>query len=359
MESLNSVEAKLDFAEKLVFGYDNTEIDLRVGMHIIKTEASNKNPQAEFLMYKVNIQKGKIRAAMDWLKKSYKHHYPKALALVHMEFARENAKFIDEEESTNALKQALDLNVPEAYFIMSLIYEEDKIKFEAYIRKAQEFGGDQISFNDFFYDREIKKMSMEDFRSIFQRYILPDLFLNHIDYLFYHINQGTETDYINQLWKDMIFDEEKNPENYPMEINTHIINDEKDKKRYYMIISMPNLQKPTSGNLAIYFVVSFGSRKRDEVRYFLAETDYTHAILFSHLPYYAHRAIFIAEITQPYYDDNALHKNYGILFNEKGEIPCPDNELSLFVDHVIAICQADRKGFFKKRKIEPSAITKI
>ncbi len=208
-----------------------------------------------------------------------------------------------------------------------------------------------------------KKSLMEDFRGDFQRYILSDLFLNNIGVLFHSINEGDENELLYHLWKDMIIDCGYVPEDYPTNITAEIFEDNKNKNRYYMIISMPDLPYSKGSNLAIYFMVSFGSTDTDDVRYFLCETD-SNSIYLPHIYVNQNnKSLFVAEIKNAtkeniekasrdkrlcYFSepDYGLHLNYGpihIPYNEKNQY----DECVLFADRVIEICN-EKKGIFHK-----------
>ena len=127
---LNSldVEERLNYAEKLVFGYDNTEIDQDVGTKAIYAEAHKQNPHAEFLMYKLNMQDKNFSTAMIWLKRAYHQKYPKALAFTYFEYLHGYAAFVSDNSARTALFSALEQNVPEAYFFTS--YALNSLSFE-------------------------------------------------------------------------------------------------------------------------------------------------------------------------------------------------------------------------------------
>lgn len=108
MESMN-IDKRLDYAEKLVFGYDDMEQNLAVCMQVIKVEAQSGNPKVEFLMYKVNILKGKVNAAMDWLERAYRKGYGDALAMTYYEYVRGNFRNFGEKELLASLDKAVEI----------------------------------------------------------------------------------------------------------------------------------------------------------------------------------------------------------------------------------------------------------
>lgn len=121
------VDEKLDFAEKLIFSYANTDPDKNAATKAIYDEAQKKNSHAEFLMYKLNMKDNNAATAMLWLKRAYDQKYPKALAFTYFEYLNGNASFINYDSARANLFSALQQEIPEAYFFVS--YALDNLAF--------------------------------------------------------------------------------------------------------------------------------------------------------------------------------------------------------------------------------------
>ena len=329
-----STEERLNFAEKLVFGIDGTEIDLSSGMHVIKTETDNANPHAEFLMYKINIAKGKMKTAMLWLRKSYNQNYPMALAMMFYEFYRNNTKGISEDDIYKSLKKAVELDNPVAHYLIGIVYEEglfsynkNEEKANQHFAKAKELCFSEDFFADYENEFENQKVMMEEFRGIFQRKYMPDLFLNNIDILYDWISKEKENELVKKLWDGMIEDYGKNPEDYNIDIQTECFS---ENKTAYFIIQLPDSDYKNSKNTAIYIAVAIDMEGKKPTRYFLGE-------LGTGLSY--ERLVFVAEIKRTADKKGTVsmeHATYGIL-QESIMFGKIENELEVFIDRVSEI----------------------
>ncbi len=188
-------------------------------------------------------------------------------------------------------------------------------------------------------------MKNEELRSIFQRQMLPDLFLNQQDVFFEAFNKGHEAvnDLIMDMWAYICNQDGDHVNNHPLDIKIEylITDDSDDDFSVLAIMELPNIKK--KGNLAIYFAVFFGVNK--ELRLFLGETDY-HAL--------ANRYILIIELKRlgegfERQSCGILHRggnNEPLLF-EKPKNPRkpdvmfgidPEEEWQAFTDRVAQIC---------------------
>ncbi|MBO5060331.1 MAG: sel1 repeat family protein [Clostridia bacterium] len=118
LNSLDNVEEKLNYAEKVALWYDTTEEDKKIARNTIIAEAGKQNPHADFLMYKLLIHDKIIISAMDWLKRAYKQGYPKALAFTYFEYLHGYATFVSDNEARTALFTAIEQNVPAAHYFL-------------------------------------------------------------------------------------------------------------------------------------------------------------------------------------------------------------------------------------------------
>ncbi|MBU7006188.1 hypothetical protein [Phosphitispora fastidiosa] len=189
-------------------------------------------------------------------------------------------------------------------------------------------------------------MKNEELRSIFQREILPELFLYRKDLFYQAFNEGPDQVHalMMSLWADICNQNGDNVNNHPIEIkiNYIIINDSDEDYTCLMIMEMPDLKKKP-GNLAIYYAVFFGVNK--DLRFFLGETDY-HAR--------GNRYIFIIELIAD--GDYFSRSNHGHLFQGCNNEPLlfekpentktpdefvgidPEDEWQTFTDVVAKIC---------------------
>ena len=332
VELLNSMEVdeRLDYAEKLVFATDGIEQDLSAGMHVIKSEAQAGNPKAEFLMYKVNMSKGKSVAAINWLKSSYKKGYGEALAMAYFEYDRGKLRGFKEKELMASLENAAKINIPVANYFMGILSENKNKEQEAerYFSLAMELGFDE-SYLDFTgYEEECRDMNMLDFRGLFQREWLPVMITNNFEAYFDAICEKKVDELIQYIWSDMIKNCDRNPEDYPLEFQAETFS-VSDDGIYYTIIQMTELPKSKGRNLAIYAMVVFDAEGKREPRIFLGETDYNNLDRF----------IFVAEPV--HINDQYEHRNFGPLYDE--ENVCflkpvnPEKELDAFIDRCLAV----------------------
>lgn len=330
MDLLNSMglDERLDYAEKLVFGIEGLEQDLSAGMHVIKTEANNGNPKAEFLMYKVNISKGKDVAAMNWLRSSYNKGYGEALAMAFFEYDRGRLRGFKEKELILSLERAAQMNIPVANYFMGLLAENNNKNQEAknYFAFAAEQGFNESYLTFTGCEEEYQQMNMLDFRGIFQRQWLPELFLNNIDLHIDAINKEEVNEQIEYIWNGMVESAGRNPADYPLEfeVGTYIC---KDNKTCYSIIKMPELPKARGANLAIYAMVVFDAKNKRKPRFFLGETDY------NSLDRYIFTVEYICKNRQ------YMRQNLGPLACVEGRLrPVKkEEELDVFIENILGI----------------------
>lgn len=188
-------------------------------------------------------------------------------------------------------------------------------------------------------------MKNEELRSIFQREVIPDLFLNHKDVFYNAFNQGDETvdNLILELWAYICNQGGDHVNNHPLniEIQYFVLNESDDDFTCLMIMELPNLKKVK--NLAVYIAVFFGVN--EELRLFLGETDYNA---------WANRYIFLIELKGD--GEEYARNSHGFLFRgcnnepllfEKPQNPkspdqlCgidPEDELQTFTDVIAQIC---------------------
>lgn len=340
VDLLNSMPSgeRLNYAEKLVFGLDGTSIDLSAGMHVIKTESQSGNPKAEFLMYKVNISKGKVAAAINWLRKSYMQGYGDALAMAYYEYSRNNLHGFQEKDLLRSLETAAQMNIPVANYFMGLLAEQanDAQVAKTYFSLADEQGFSERDLDFTCFGEEYRSMSMVDFRGIFQRYCLSDLFENHIDFYYSALKAGTEEQLIHDVWESMIETHNRNPKDYPFTFTlTH--GTHTDDKTAYSIIQMPELPNAQGRNLAIYAIVIFHLYNKFPSRFFLGEIG---------KGFLDKRCIYA---TEPLYKNKSyVHRNYGPLITYGGKTyPSPikeEEELNALLEHCLTIYLSDTKG---------------
>lgn len=210
LKSIDSIEERLNFAERLVFGLDGIEIDLSAGMNVIKTEAQNRNPQAEFLMYKVNLSRDKQNAAIEWLKKSAAHKCGPALAAVFYQFLQGNMKKLSSNDAMAYLKEAIALDVPLAHVLMGYVYHEglytynkNEKKSTMHFDKAVDLGFLTHSFSDF--DARIKPKKLIYYRdnspTSFKEGLIEKIF-NVPDLFYLACGTDKEKEYILDVWKE-------------------------------------------------------------------------------------------------------------------------------------------------------------
>lgn len=326
------LDERLDYAEKLVFGIAGVEQDLSAGMHVIKSEANGGNPKAEFLMYKVNLARGKTVAAMNWLRNSYNKGYGEALAMAFFEYDRGRLRGFTEKELKLSLEKAAQMNTPVANYFMGLLAENDDRNEEAkkYFACATEQGFDENYLNFTGWEEENQKMTLLDFRGIFQRQWLPELFLNNIDLHIDAINKEEVNEQITYIWNGMIESAGRNPADYPLEfeVGTYIC---KNNKTCYSIIQMSELPKAKGTNLAIYAMVVFDAKNKRKQRFFLGETDYNTL----------DRYIFTVELIAK--NGEYMRQNLGPLAHTEGHLrPVKkEEELETFVANILDIYELE------------------
>jgi hypothetical protein len=189
-------------------------------------------------------------------------------------------------------------------------------------------------------------MKNEELRSIFQREIMPQLFLFHPGLFYEAFNEGPEAvdRLLLDLWADICNQGGDHVNNHPLQIETNyiILDETEDNYTCLMIIKMPNLKKVR--NLAVYFGVFLGVNT--ELRLFLGETDY-HALG-------SNRYIVIIELQAQ--DDGYRRINHSLLFQGCNNEPLlfekpanprtpdqfagidPEDEWHTFTDVVAQIC---------------------
>ncbi len=118
LNSLENIEEKLTYAEKVALWYDSTEYDKKIARKIIYEESGKQIPYADFLMYKLHMEDRNIPAAMDWLKRAYNKKYPEALAFTYFEYLYGYATFVTDAEARSSLFTAIEQNVPAAYYFL-------------------------------------------------------------------------------------------------------------------------------------------------------------------------------------------------------------------------------------------------
>lgn len=194
-------------------------------------------------------------------------------------------------------------------------------------------------------------MKNEELRSIFQREMLPDLFLHHQDVFFEAFNKGPDAvnDLLMDMWAYICNQDGGHVNNHPLDIKIEylVLDDSNDDFTVLAIMELPNIKKV--GNLAIYFAVFFGVKK--ELRLFLGETNY-HAS--------ANRYIVIVELKRldegfERHGCRMLHRgsnNQPLLFEkpenpQEPDVTCgidPEEEWRAFTDHVAQICLLQPAG---------------
>lgn len=324
-----SVDEKLSYAERLVFG--TQEVDLSAGMGAIKEEARNGNPAAEFLMYKVQISKAKVNSAIEWLKKSAAKDYGLAKAMIFYEYLRGNIKEKDETKIINLLKSAVELNVPVACFFMGHIYEQgiftynkNEIKAKEYYSKAYELGYkddflDAFDYDDGFDEDEAKRDLITDELLYSFKYHLAQMVNLHKDFLNKTYKMGEESEFIRACWR-MLVEEIFSPEFAQQRF--------KDKKgNKYLLVEVPEFKPERKKIQAVYYVIPI-DKKASKI--YVAETDYSSG----------KRILMLVEIF--FINDEVKRRNYGPLADENGfssrYSPIPvEEELNAFINQVIEI----------------------
>ncbi len=335
---LNTLELyeKLDYAEKLVFGNSVQEQDLSSGQYLIKSEADKGNPKAEFLMYKLNLSRGKTVAAMNWLINSYNKGYGEALAMAFFEYNMGRLRGFKEKELKKSLEIAVKMNIPVANYIMGLLAEKNGRDKEAekYYALAAERGFDVNYLKFTGWKKEDEKMTLINFRAIFQRQWLPELFLKNMDIYKDVTNNKIINEQIENIWNGMIESSGRNPAEYPLgfDAETYMC---KNDKTYYSIIRMPELPKAKRTNLAIYAMAVFDVKNKRKPRFFLGETDYNTL----------DRYVFTVEVIAK--NGAYMRRNLGLLAHREGYLrPVKkEEELEVFVANILDIYEAEDNLF--------------
>ena len=183
-----------------------------------------------------------------------------------------------------------------------------------------------------------------ELRSIFQRELIPDLFLNNQDVFYNAFNKGPEAvkSLIMELWAYICNQDGDHVNNHPLDIKIEyiILDDSEEDFTCLMILELPNIKKIK--NLALYFGIFFGVNQK--LRLFLGETDYQ--------ALGANRYIFIMELMLSDEEDVFIRQNRGLLYRgcnnepllfEKPENPRepdvmigidPEEEWQAFTDRV-------------------------
>lgn len=190
-------------------------------------------------------------------------------------------------------------------------------------------------------------MKNTDLRSIFQRELMPDLFLNNQDVFYNAFNEGTEAveNLIMELWAFLCNQNGDHVNNHPIDIDIKyiVLDESEDNFTCLMIMELPNIKKVK--NLALYFGVFFGVNH--DLRFFLGETDYQ--------ALGNNRYIFVIELILGA-EDVFIRNNHGALYRgcnnepflfEKPENPRspdvligidPEDEWQAFTDRVAQVC---------------------
>jgi len=324
---------KLDYAEKLIFENADEEQDLSEAINLIKTEAEKGNPKAEFLMYKVYLSQGKHISAISWLKSSYKKGYGEALAMAFFEYERGRFGGFKEKELKMSLEKAVQMKIPVANYLMGQLaerngkYEEAKKHFVLAIEQG--FDTTYLKFTG--WKKEDPQRTLFDFRVIFQKQWLPELFLKNIDLYIDAIHKKTTNEQIEYIWRGMIESSGRNPADYPFEFDVETSMCDNGKS-YYSIIRMSELPKSKENNLAIYAMAVFDVKNKRRTRFFLGETDYNPL----------DRYVFTVEVIEK--NGAYTSKNLGLLAHREGCLrPVKkEEEFDVFVSNILDICESEK-----------------
>lgn len=183
-------------------------------------------------------------------------------------------------------------------------------------------------------------MDMIEFKILFQEEFLPELFLHRTDYYIDAINNGKESDVIDDFWDYMIKEFDCAPECYTLDfsVRTYFY----DNDIYFSVIEMPDAPITKHGNQITYAMVVFDANGIELPRYFIGRTE--------HNPK-AKRSIFIREFykTKDFYCEDWLgENNFGPLCKrdettgDYTSIPVArKDERQAFIERVIEIYKAD------------------
>lgn len=188
-------------------------------------------------------------------------------------------------------------------------------------------------------------MKTTELRGLFQREVLPDLFLNHEGVFYNAFNKGEEAVYglVKELWAHICNQDGDHVNNHPLDfqIRNLVLDDTDDGFKCLMVMEMPYPKR--FRNLAVYVAVFFGVK--DDLRLFLGETDYQAL---------GNRYIFVIELMPD--GEGYARANHGFLFRGCNNEPFiteapenrrrpdfmtgidPEDEWAAFVDRVAQVC---------------------
>lgn len=115
-----------------------------------------------------------------------------------------------------------------------------------------------------------KLETMGEFRVIFQREWLPELFFYNMNLYIDAINKDEECKLIKEIWNGLIEEGGENPSDYPLDfkVENYWLNDD---KTYFSAIQMNDLPG-LDDNLAIYAMAVIDT-ETGRTQYFMGETD--------------------------------------------------------------------------------------
>lgn len=198
-----------------------------------------------------------------------------------------------------------------------------------HFEKAQDLGFTEDFFAEYEYEHEDEKMTLVDFRGIFQREYLPDLFFENFDIFIEWLNEDKEVELINNMWYHMVESYGLKPENYSIDIKTDYF---KDDRTAYFVMQLPESDHKDRRNTAVYIAVAMDMKGKKKPRYFLGELD---------MGLYSNRLVFVAEFSPEYEGEEITgmrHINYGTLQDDPLERNKPENEFDIFIERVMDIC---------------------
>lgn len=186
---------------------------------------------------------------------------------------------------------------------------------------------------------------MGEVRAIFQKEVLPSLFLNNQDVFFnaFILGPGNVKALLMKSWEDICGQNghELQKQQIAFNVKYIIIDNSEINFTCLMIIELPSSEKVN--DLAVYSAVYFGVNHN--LRLFMGETDYSAK---------THRYIWVVELNAEKQD--IVRHNYGVLFRGCNNEPLlfaqpqdpeepdrcqginPEEELATFADIVAKIC---------------------
>ncbi len=329
LKSIDSIEERLNFAEKLVFGLNGIEIDLSAGMNIIKTEAQNKNPQAEFLMYKVNLSRDKQAAAIEWLKKSSAQKYGPALAAVFYEFLQGNMKKMSSDDAMSYLKEAVALDVPFAHLLMGYVYHEglytynkNEKKSTMHFDKAVKLGFGTRYFPTFNSRPKSKKLSdyLDDGLPISFKERLIDRIFDVPDLFYLACGTEKEKEFVLDIWKEYI---DTNPQKLEIKKFSNALG------KQYVFIQITSDERLTDAE-TMFFLITFNKNSDNLKIFYCNKTDI-----------YTPDTMFIEESNSQNFNKRRLYYGPVGICAKKRCPMTPDKKITAFIKNAI---YADNKG---------------